>query len=669
MWNIFANDDLSLHVEKKEEENVAKQIKKKKVLEKGNHKNGFTKTGSPGSSFTKYNMKIRELRKNFRKKYRIVRTQLLKLTKIVKQFPQIANDDIEIEGGLSQEKSSGNNDGEDVTDKVKTDETGEMKEEISKVKGEKMNSVKGEKTESVKGEKTESVKGEKMESVKEDVKGKVKSVMVSAELVKKLHKIIDKIDVEKLGSKKKIKKKIMYKDEEEPFKNKLLKRNLSNKSFMVPPKNDSYKSNANIMKKKHWKQGLLQPLNDNFKNSNQQNAYEHSRMVYKNNFRNNYNHYEYFQNRKHAQGNFYNDTDDMVVTDFYMHSTINASFSRPNSTKNGKKMVLQNGDADQGKNVDNGPIPDSGATAAATSNFSQHNSYNQGRGYGNGYNHGHGNYSYDHNRDHGNNYGYDHNRDHGNNYSYDHNHDHGNNYNYDHNHDHGNNYNYDHNHDHINNQGYIHGYNNCEQSYDTNYEQNYDNNYGNSYCQGYDQNYGYSYSQYYHQNYGYIHNYSGNHSYGHNGHNNHYSHYSYHGHQGQQGHYDPLRRGTEWTWTQNQNQNQDKGTKGGNYKNESYTNNYNSFLPSYSPQQYVGNATDGFHSSEKMASLERKKTFHLYNKKKVNKFVKDEKIRGLLRTAANEHELLKAINFAKNAGLHFEATLGDKKLNKLKLED
>ncbi|SBS81013.1 conserved Plasmodium protein, unknown function [Plasmodium ovale curtisi] len=592
MWNIFANDDLSLHVEKKEEENVAKQIKKKKVLEKGNYKNGFTKTGSPGSSFTKYNMKIRELRKKFRKKYRIVRTQLLKLTKIVRQFPQIENDDIEIEGGLSQEKSSGNNDVGEPTDKVKTDETGKMKEEeLSKVKV------------------------EKMDNVKEDVKGKVKSVMVSAELVKKLHKIIDKIDVEKLASKKKIKKKIMYKDEEEPFKNKLLKRNLSNKSFMVPPKNDSYKSNANIMKKKHWKQGLLQPSNDNFKSSNQQNAYEHSRMVYRNNFRNNCNHYEYFQNRKHAQGNFYNDTDDMIITDFYMHSTINASFSRPNSTKNGKKMLLQNSDADQGKNVDNGAIPDSGVTATATSNFSQHNSYNQGCVYGNGYNHGHGN-------------------------------------------------NYDRNYDHINNHGYIQGYSNCEQSYDINYEQNYDNNYGNSYCQSYDQNYGYSYSHGYHQNYGYIHNYSGNHSYGHNGHNNHYSNYSHHRHQGQQGHYDPLRRGTEWTWAQNQ----DKGTKDGNYKNESYTNNYNSLLSSYSPQN-VGNTTDGFHSLEKMASLERKKNFHLYNRKKVNKFVKDEKIRGLLRTAANEHELLKAINFAKNAGLHFEATLGDKKLNKLKLED
>ncbi|SOV22340.1 conserved Plasmodium protein, unknown function [Plasmodium sp. DRC-Itaito] len=108
-------------------------------------------------------------------------------------------------------------------------------------------------------------------------------------------------------------------------------------------------------------------------------------------------------------------------------------------------------------------------------------------------------------------------------------------------------------------------------------------------------------------------------------------------------------------------------------KNLPYTKNNNSnnnMLLKYYPEQhtYVHNITQSFFSPNKIFTIrkgKKNKTAN-QNKQKLKKFVKDEKIRSLLRTATNEDELLRAINFAKKAGLEFEAKLGDKKLNKLK---
>ncbi|GAB65135.1 hypothetical protein PCYB_051530 [Plasmodium cynomolgi strain B] len=114
------------------------------------------------------------------------------------------------------------------------------------------------------------------------------------------------------------------------------------------------------------------------------------------------------------------------------------------------------------------------------------------------------------------------------------------------------------------------------------------------------------------------------------------------------------------------NSNQEKGAGNKsffqNMASGSYTQSFKGGVPPHCEPQNLPNVADGYHTKN------RNKRGNMNNKKKGYKFAKDEKIRGLLRTATNEDDLVKAIGFAKNAGLHFEAKLGSKKLNKLKLE-
>ncbi|KAI4839971.1 hypothetical protein MKS88_001323 [Plasmodium brasilianum] len=384
MWNIFANEDLSLHIEKKEEENFAKnKIGKRKMFEKVSHKNILTKSGSHGSAFSQYDskimnksldMKIKELRKSFRKKYRIVRTQLLKLVKILKQFPEIEstnglevgnNDHIEGCDSNNIEKQSGNNNTEEgVNSKLEVkgrnsiDGKGSNSVEgngsnnvegngSNNVEGNGSNNVEGNGSNNVEGNGSNNVEGNGSNNVEEkssnpvDGKGRNKKATVSIELIKKLNKIIGKIDIEQLKWKKRTKKKKhKYRNEEESFKNNGREMSFSTKSFVVPQKNnDTYRRNVkNIMKKSYARRSLLLSSTNYMKKFSQKNLYENAGLVYSNNnIRNNY--YMNHQNKKQMNSNFYNDTDNVLVTDFYMYSTLNASYNRLNSVK--KRKVLQ----------------------------------------------------------------------------------------------------------------------------------------------------------------------------------------------------------------------------------------------------------------------------------------------------------------------------------------
>lgn len=101
-----------------------------------------------------------------------------------------------------------------------------------------------------------------------------------------------------------------------------------------------------------------------------------------------------------------------------------------------------------------------------------------------------------------------------------------------------------------------------------------------------------------------------------------------------------------------------------NMRNENVKNKFSSInYPTYASMPMSSNTTQYIFSPPNKTSTIRKR---LYSNKQIKKFSKEEKIRSLLRTASNEDELLKAIDVAKNAGLNFEAKLGDKKLQKLK---
>ncbi|CRG93485.1 conserved Plasmodium protein, unknown function [Plasmodium gallinaceum] len=384
MWSIFNNEDLSLNLEKKNE--------KRKTFEKIRNKNLLNKRSY--GSFSHYDSKnfnktiddkIRTLKKHFRKNYRIIRTNLLKLIKIIKKFPEANN-----------EKDKPENE----------------------------------------------------------------SISIDIELIKKLNKIINKIDIEQLKSKKRIRKN-RFKNTHALHSN-LSKRSFPSKIFSIQ-KNDSFKNNINVIKKKYSKRNLLLNTTNNIRNIHKQNSYENGGLLYCNNLKNNY-YYMNLKNKKQKNSNFYNDTNDVSVTDFYIYSTLNASFNRLNSmNKKKKKLNLLN---IQGNNI------------------------------------------------------------------------------------------------YLKKENTLTDYNNIENS-----------------------------------------------------------------------------------------------LKNRSLQNVPYMKNYNILS---SP--YLHNLTEHFYSPKKK---QQKKNIYS-NKQKLKKFVKDEKIRSLLRTATNEDELLKAINVAKIAGLDFEAKLGNKKLQKLK---
>lgn len=104
----------------------------------------------------------------------------------------------------------------------------------------------------------------------------------------------------------------------------------------------------------------------------------------------------------------------------------------------------------------------------------------------------------------------------------------------------------------------------------------------------------------------------------------------------------------------------DKNLRSGNVKNHFTPQNYHTHTPNY---PLLSNVTQYIYSPLKKVPYVRKR---MYSNKQVKKFSREEHIRSLLRTATNEGELIKAIDVAKNAGLNFEAKLGDKKLQKLK---
>ncbi|ANQ06829.1 Uncharacterized protein PCOAH_00010400 [Plasmodium coatneyi] len=540
MWNIFSNEDLSLHIEKREEESSEKKITKKKGLETESNKNGLTKSGSHGSPISNHNskitnkayeIKIKELRKNFRKKYRIVRTQLLKIIKIVKQFPEV---DAEAE---EEEKKKGSKaeKGQAEKDKVERDNVKGDKVERDNVK---RDNVKRDNVDKGKGGKRkEEGKGTTNGTTPDDSNNQ--TIMVQAEFIKKLNKLIEKIDVEKLKTKKRIKGKQNNKgkNEGEGLKNKPGKQTFTSKPSVSSPKNDLHKSNINVVKK-FPKKNIPPKSAKNFQYFSPQDMGENTGgMISLQNEQNSLKN-EYFQNggmnvysKNNNEGNMYHATDDTVVTDFYMYSsTLNAGSIQ--KTKKSRWL---------GDNMNH-----------AVTNY---NGVYDGNGY--------------------NNFG-------GNNYGY--------------------------------------------------WAGNYD------YAGG---SFNYNYGSY---------NYNGgnyaNGSYNYETNNN-----------------APFRaKGNHFAG----NSNQEKGAANKsffqNMASASYTQSFKGGVPQHYEPQNLQNVADGYQTQN------RNKKRNMNNKKKGYKFAKDEKIRGLLRTATSENDLVKAIGFAKDAGLHFEAKLGSKKLNKLKLE-
>ncbi|KJP89541.1 hypothetical protein AK88_00752 [Plasmodium fragile] len=546
MWNIFSNEDLSLNIEKREEESSEKKNRKKKGFETANNKNGLTKSGSHGSSFSihdgkitnrAYDIKIKELRKSFRKKYRIVRTQLLKIIKIVKQFPEV---DSEAEEGTT--KSSNAEKGQTEKDNSERNNVGGHNVDKGKVGKKKEEDREG----------TTNATNNTTPHGSDD-----QTVMIQVELIKKLNKIIEKIDVEQLKAKKRIKTKQNNKgkNEEDGLKNKPAKQIFTAKPFDTSPKNDSRKNNINVVKN-FPKKNVPSKSTNNFQYYNPQNMDENTGgMILLQNEQDSLKN-EYFQNSgmsfysKKNEGNVYDDTDEMVMTDFYMYSsTLNAG-----SIRKKKKSRWLGDHMNQVTTNDNG-------------------------GYGrNSYNHFGGN----------NNYGYSAK-----------------------NHDYASRH-YD----------YAGGSLHC--------------NYGSHNYDG--ENYAsvtYSSGNYASGSY----NYEANNNAPFGGKGNHLGGHS----------------------------NQEKGAGNKiffqNMASTSYTQSFKGeVVPLHYEPQNFPNVADGYHTKNK------NKRGNMNNKKKGYKFAKDEKIRGLLRTATNEDDLVKAIGFAKNAGLHFEAKLGSKKLNKLKLE-
>ncbi|GAW79646.1 hypothetical protein, conserved [Plasmodium gonderi] len=547
MWNIFTNEDLSLHTEKKEDKNFQKKKGKKKLPELVGHKNSLTSSNPHGSSFTKndnkklnkaYDIKIRELRKNFRKKYRIVRTQLLKIIKIVKQFPEI---------DVSEEKSR--------KDEVQNNDKRECKNN-GNVENTNIDN---------------NISKKKKEIGKEFHNGSDSQVvMVQVELIKKLNKIMEKIDIEQLKAKKKVKTKQnnKTKNEEERLKNNLVTQNFTNKPFVIATKNDSHKSSINVMKKIPKRNFLLKSTN-NFHNVNQQHVHENARreaLLYNDqiNLRNDY--YQNsmnFHSKKQTIGDIYHDTDDMVVTDFYMYSsTLNA-----NSIKKKNKSQWFRGNFNNVPANDNNNGYDISSTCAYGGNSYNYGGSNYGYSFGN-YRHDSGNYDIPNG-----NYGYT-----------------------------GSTYNYsyeDHNYNSVN-------YASC------------------TYCSGNYNGFNYSYEK------------------------------------------NSSLKEKGKSFSANNNNEIGIPNKGFfNHMVSSCTQKYNMGEDGMGTNYDFQNSPCVMHGHY---SQYKNKKINLNNKKKGYKFAKDEKIRGLLRTAKNEDDLVKAIGFAKNAGLYFEAKLGNKKLSKLKLE-
>ncbi|CXI23376.1 conserved Plasmodium protein, unknown function [Plasmodium berghei] len=486
MWNIFSNEDLSLHVES---ENIENNISTEKAVESENKQNILMKTDTHRSCI--YENNIKEIRRNIRKKYRIVQTQLLKLAKIAKQFPEI--EDEENVNSNKNTKSVGKNCEEDNVTKKEGD-INHPDIENSNINLEK----------------------NKSNELKQTNNEDNKTIMVSIELIKRMQKITKKIDIEKLSSKKKKKKIYIYKDEDEAFKNNLLKSNLPANYFNASSKNiDIEKSNKKIMRRRSKRLDFLKNGSNNFKNGNIRNIYEHARLLYKNDTKNHntnhyYNYMSPYDRLKKTKTSIYNDTDNAQLTDFYVTSASNTTFNKLNYMKKNSKINHLN------TIIHNDEI-----------NYNRIMSNDYSRGYSNDPSVVYGGI--------------------------------------------------------LNSGSFIQRKGNDKMGYGI-FEKKIKNN----------------------------------------------------------------------------------------YKIGLYKYNFNNVMTNYFPE-YVGNMEDNlYHLSSQMISidkkLKRKKKHNFFNKKKVNKFIKDEKIRDLLRTAQNEEDLLEAITSAENAGLHFEAKLGNKKLSKLKVE-
>ncbi|SCN60685.1 conserved Plasmodium protein, unknown function [Plasmodium chabaudi adami] len=487
MWNIFSNEDLSLHVES---ENIENNPSKEKGVESENKQNILMKSDTYRSCM--YDNNIKDIRRNIRKKYRIVQTQLLKLAKIAKQFPEIEDEenvDESNKNGKSVGKNSEEDNGTKKEDDTNNPDLENLNTNLEKNKSNELNETNNEDN---------------------------KTIMVSIELIKRMQKITKKIDIEKLSSKKKKKNIYIYKDDDEAFKNNLLKSNLSTNYFNTSSKNiDIEKSNKKIMRRRSKRLDFLKSGSNHFKSGNVRNIYEHARLLYKNdtknyNTNNYYNYMSPYDRLKKTKTSIYNDTDNAQLTDFYVTSTSNTTFNRLSSMKKNPKINHLN------TIIHNDEI-----------NYNRIMSNDYGRGYSNDPSMMYGGF--------------------------------------------------------LNSSSFIQRKGNDKMAYGI-FEKKLKNN----------------------------------------------------------------------------------------YKIGLYKYNFNNVMANSFPQ-YMGNMEDNlYHLSSQMISidkkLKRKKKHNFFNKKKVNKFIKDEKIRDLLRTAQNEEELLEAITSAENAGLHFEVKLGNKKLSKLKVE-
>lgn len=173
-----------------------------------------------------------------------------------------------------------------------------------------------------------------------------KEISIDVDLIKKLNKIVEKIDMQNLKTKRKLRKS-RSKSTSVPIDG--LKRKLSSRrsfaSNYLMPFQSSYniRNSTNVQKRKIIKHNLTFNSTSNtnhLRRIGRRLSNNNFGIMYSKNFKNNYHYYMNFKNKRAKNASYYNDTDDLLVTDFFMHSTLNSSTNKLSSLERKKKNML-----------------------------------------------------------------------------------------------------------------------------------------------------------------------------------------------------------------------------------------------------------------------------------------------------------------------------------------
>lgn len=281
MWSIFDNEDFSLRTDKNRKEKYETKVRRKRTYERMNmnrSRSFMSSSRRPFSSFSHFGSanytsasvaaaaRFDAWKRSIRRRFRITKSTLLKLIKIINKFPQIESED-------------------------------------------------------------------------------KKEMNIDTDLIKKLNKIVSKIDIQNLKTKKNIRKGRTKSSSLtiDGMKRKLSSRRSFGSNYIMPLQSSyNFRNSTNLQKRKIIRHNLMfnstSNTNHHLRRIGQKISNDNFGILYSNNFKNKYQYYMNFKNKRAKNAHYYNDTNDVLVTDFFMHSTLNSSSNKLSSMQRKKNL-------------------------------------------------------------------------------------------------------------------------------------------------------------------------------------------------------------------------------------------------------------------------------------------------------------------------------------------